>query len=59
MGVKIREKIKGSGVYWVFAAQDGRRRSWTWKAGKREVAEEVAKRLMRLMKIIFHSIFRN
>jgi len=43
MGVKIREKIKGSGVYWVFVAQDGRRRSL--KAGSYDVAEEVAKRL--------------
>lgn len=43
MGVKIREKLKGSGVYWVFVAQNGRRRSL--KAGSYDVAEEVAKRL--------------
>jgi integrase len=43
MGVKIREKIRGSGIYWVFAAQDGRRRSW--KAGPLDVAKEVAKRI--------------
>lgn len=43
MGVKIREKIRGSGTFWVFIHHQGRRRSI--KAGSIEVAEEVKKRL--------------
>lgn len=44
MGVKIREKDKGSGVHWVFVAHEGRRKSF--KAGSLEVAQEVANRLI-------------
>jgi len=43
MGVKVREKVDGSGIYWVFVAHEGRRRSL--KVGKVEVAHEVADRL--------------
>ncbi|MBW1869933.1 MAG: hypothetical protein JRI73_11780 [Deltaproteobacteria bacterium] len=43
MGVRVREKCRGSGVFWVFINHEGRRRSL--KAGNRDVAEEVADRL--------------
>ena len=43
MGVKIREKDKGSGVFWVFAIHQGRRRSW--RAGPYDTAEQVAQRI--------------
>lgn len=44
MGVRIREKKKGSGEWWCFIHHQGRRRSV--KAGKYDVAEELQKRLI-------------
>jgi len=43
MGVRVREKRKGTGVFWVFINHEGRRRSL--KAGSLDVANEVAERL--------------
>ena len=43
MGVTIREKIKGSGVWWVFIAHDGTRRSK--RVGDKKTAKDVAKKL--------------
>ncbi len=44
MGVTIREKPKGSGVWWIFVTHNGRRRSK--KIGKdKRLAREVAKRV--------------
>ncbi len=43
MGIKVREKERGSGVFWLFINHEGRRRSL--KAGNLEVANEVADRL--------------
>lgn len=40
MGIKVRERIKGCGIYWVFINYQGQRRAI--KAGEREVADEVA-----------------
>lgn len=39
MGVKVREKIKGSGVYWVFINHNGRRKAK--KVGTKKAAEKV------------------
>jgi len=41
MGVKVREKIEGSGIFWVFVNHRGSRKSK--KVGPRELAEKVAK----------------
>jgi len=41
MGVKVREKIKGSGVWWVFVSHRSMRRSK--KVGPRELAVKAAK----------------
>jgi integrase len=43
MGVVAREKVKGSGVWWVFAAHQGRRRSKL--VGDKKAAEAVASQL--------------
>jgi integrase len=43
MGVKVREKIKGSGEWWVFIHHKGIRKSK--KVGDEETAIEVAKML--------------
>ncbi|MCZ6876694.1 MAG: tyrosine-type recombinase/integrase [Acidobacteria bacterium] len=40
MGVRIREKVKGSGEWWIFVAHNGKRTSR--KVGDRKAAEEVA-----------------
>jgi integrase len=40
MGVKVREKPPGSGIYWVFINHEGKRRSK--KIGKLETADKVA-----------------
>lgn len=40
MGVKVREKVKGSGEYWIFINHDNFRRSK--KIGKKATAEKVA-----------------
>ena len=40
MGVKVREKVKGSGEYWVFIYHDTKQ--VTKKAGKKQAAEKVA-----------------
>ncbi len=43
MGVKVREKIKGSGVYWIFITHNGKRKSK--KIGTKHLAEDIAKKL--------------
>jgi integrase len=43
MGVQVREKPPGSGVWWVFINHNGRRRSK--RVGKQETAEEVAEKM--------------
>ncbi len=43
MGVTIREKIKGSDVWWVFVAHKGRRTSR--KVGDRKAAREAARKI--------------
>jgi integrase len=43
MGVKVREKDKGSGVWWVFVNQDGRRRAH--RVGDKKAANSVASEL--------------
>jgi integrase len=41
MGVSVREKIKGSGEYWIFVLHDGQRMSK--KVGEKEVADKLKK----------------
>ena len=43
MGVKVREKVKGSGAWWVFISHGGRRTSR--KVGSEKAALEVAKKI--------------
>jgi integrase len=43
MGIKVREKVAGSGEFWIFINYKGVRRSK--KAGSEETAQEVKKRL--------------
>lgn len=43
MGVRIREKIKDSGEWWVFIAHQGRRTSR--KVGDRKAAREAARKI--------------
>ncbi len=43
MGVKIREKVKGSGEYWVFISHRGRRKSK--KVGGKKLALSVAEKI--------------
>ena len=43
MGVKVREKDKGSGVFWVFINHKGRRSSK--RVGDKNAAKEVAKKI--------------
>jgi len=43
MGVRVREKIEGSGIFWVFIAHQGRRTSR--KVGDRKAAREVARKI--------------
>jgi len=43
MGVTVREKIEGSGIYWVFVAHQGRRTSR--KVGDRKAAREAARKI--------------
>ena len=43
MGVKVREKVKGSRVYWVFINHNGRRTSR--KVGSAKAAQEVARKI--------------
>jgi len=43
MGVRVREKIEGSGIYWVFIAHQGRRTSR--KVGDRTAAREAARKI--------------
>ena len=43
MGVTVREKIKGTGVYWIFVHHDNLRRSK--KIGTRKAAEQIAKKI--------------
>jgi len=43
MGVNIREKPTGSGIYWIFINHNGKRKSK--KVGDKETAEEVAKKI--------------
>jgi integrase len=40
MGVTVREKVRGSGVYWVFIRHGAQRRSC--RAGSKEAAKYVA-----------------
>lgn len=56
MGIRVREKQKGSGEYWVFINHAGRRRSL--KVGKLEVANEVADRLNIKLKDNPEELFR-
>ena len=43
MGVKVREKPKNSGVWWVFINHQGRRKAK--KIGNKRAADEVAKKI--------------
>ncbi|MDY6951007.1 MAG: site-specific integrase [Thermodesulfobacteriota bacterium] len=43
MGVKVREKVKGSGEWWVFINHQGRRKSK--RVGSEDLALEVAKKI--------------
>jgi integrase len=43
MAVKVREKIKGSGVFWIFINHNGKRKSK--KIGDKKLALEVAKKI--------------
>lgn len=43
MGVKVRQKVKDSGVWWVFVAHNGKRTSR--KVGGKEAAEEVSRKI--------------
>ena len=43
MGVRAREKLKGSGVWWVFVHHEGRRTSR--RVGDQDAAEEVARQI--------------
>jgi integrase len=43
MGVTVREKVKDSGVWWVFVNHEGRRKSK--KVGDRQRAEEIAEKV--------------
>jgi len=43
MGVKVREKIKGSGVWWIFIDHQGHRKSQ--KIGTKKVAKQVKLRI--------------
>ena len=43
MGVKVREKVKGSNAWWVFISHNGRRTSR--KVGSEKAALEVAKKI--------------
>lgn len=56
MGVRVREKKKGSGEYWVFINHNGRRRSL--KVGKLDVANEVADQLQVKLKDNPDEIFK-
>ncbi len=40
MGVKVREKVKGSGVWWIFVAHDGKR--FSKRVGDKKTANKVA-----------------
>ena len=43
MGVKVREKVNGSGVFWIFINHNGKRTSR--KIGDKDTASEVAKKV--------------
>ena len=43
MGVKVREKVKYSGEWWIFSNQKGKRRSK--KIGDKRTANNVAKKV--------------
>lgn len=43
MGVRVREKVKGSGVWWVFINHNGRRKAK--KIGDKALAQRVAKQI--------------
>ena len=43
MGVKVKEKIKGSGVWWIFISHNGRRKSK--RIGSEAAAREAAKKI--------------
>ena len=45
MGIQVREKVKGSGQWWVFLNHDGRRKSKL--IGDKGTAQQVAKELKR------------
>ena len=46
MGVRVREKVKGSGFYWIFTSRNNQRRSMC--IGPRPQAEAVAVEVRRL-----------
>jgi len=43
MGVNVREKVKGSGVFWIFINHNGKRTSR--KVGDEDTANEVAEKI--------------
>jgi len=43
MGVKVREKVKGSGIWWVFINRNGRRKSL--RIGAQKSAEKLAEKI--------------
>jgi integrase len=45
MGISVREKVKGSGIYWIFVRHRGRRVSE--KVGDRDLAEDAANEIRR------------
>ncbi len=45
MGIKVREKVKGSGEFWIFIAHEGKRRSK--KIGDKRKAKQIAKEIER------------
>lgn len=56
MGIKVREKQKGSGEFWIFINHEGRRKSV--KVGSLAVAEEVAERLTAKLKFDPDAVFK-
>ena len=49
MGVRVREKAQGSGVWWVFVNHEGKRTSR--RIGRRKAAEDVAEKIEAALKL--------
>ena len=49
MGVKVKEKIRGSGVWWVFINHNGRRKSKL--VGSEKAAQKVAEMIQARLKL--------